>query len=85
MIKHSKHRDKKSNLYDPNNFIDKCFLKGLMDESMQCYYCSIIMQLINYNDSLCTIERLNNQIGHIKSNCVLACRKCNISRVGQRE
>ena len=43
------------------------------------------MQLINYDNTLCTIERLDNSIGHTKANCVLACRKCNVSKVGQRE
>ena len=43
------------------------------------------MQLINYDDTLVTIERLDNKIGHIKANCVLACRKCNCSRVGDKQ
>ena len=41
------------------------------------------MQFIEFNSTLCTIEQLDNTIGHIKSNCVLACRTCNYSRVGQ--
>lgn len=56
----------------------------LMDESMQCYYCHKEMQLTEYNDTLGTIERFNNTIGHIKSNCVLACRKCNNMKIGQK-
>lgn len=83
MVKHSKYRDIKSNLYDPNNFIDKCFIKALMDESMNCHYCQIVMQLVDYDDTLVTIERIDNQIGHIKSNCILACKACNCKRVGQ--
>jgi hypothetical protein len=84
MIKHSKEKDLKINKYDANNFIDKCFIEMLMDESMKCYYCKIEMQLKEYNSTLCTIERLDNGIGHIKSNCVLACKKCNVSKFGQR-
>lgn len=43
------------------------------------------MQFIKFQEDLCTIERLDNNIGHIKSNCVLACYpKCNVRRVGQR-
>jgi hypothetical protein len=84
MINNSKTKDIKYNKYDANNFIDKCFLEMLMDESMNCHYCNIEMQLIEYNDTLCTIERKDNSIGHIKSNCVLACRKCNLSKVGNK-
>lgn len=84
MIKCSKKSDIKYKRYDANNFIDKCFIEMLMDESMQCHYCKYEMQLITFNDTLCTIERLDNSIGHIKSNCVLACRKCNYSRIGQK-
>lgn len=84
MIKHSKFSDKKKQLYNANDFIKKQFIKSLMQQSMQCHYCDCVMQLTNYSDTLCTIERLDNSIGHIESNCVLACRKCNYSRVGQR-
>ena len=84
MINHSKKTDIQKNKYDANNFIDKCFIEQLIDESTMCYYCQCQMQFIEYNDTLCTIERLDNSIGHIKSNCVLACKKCNCSRVGQK-
>lgn len=77
MLRQSKTNDIKKGRYDANNFIDKCFIEMLMDESMNCHYCKKEMQLIEFNDDLCTIERLDNSIGHIKSNCVLACRKCN--------
>ena len=83
MIRHSKEADIKKDLYDANNFIDYCFISSLVDESTKCYYCKVQMQFIEYNSTLCTIERLDNKIGHIKSNCVLACRTCNVSRVGQ--
>lgn len=78
MLAASKHSDIKKERYDANNFIDKCFIEMLMDESMECHYCKIEMQLIEFNDTLCTIERLDNSIGHIKSNCVLICKKCNL-------
>lgn len=85
MIFNSKISDIKFNRYDANNFIDICFIEMLMDDSMKCHYCKIEMQTVNYDDTLCTIERLNNSIGHVKNNCLLACRKCNLSRVGQRK
>jgi len=80
----SKQSDKKYNRYDVDRFIDKCFLKELVKDYPNCYYCKIELQYIDNNDTLSTIERINNSIGHIKSNCVLSCRKCNLTRVGQR-
>jgi len=84
-IVNSKQSDKKYNRFDVDRFIDRCFLKELIKDYPQCYYCKVELEFINNNDTLSTIERLDNSIGHIKSNCVLACRKCNLSRVGQRK
>jgi len=76
----SKQSDKKYNRFDADRFIDRCFLKELVKDYPNCYYCEVELQYVNNNDTLATIERLNNKFGHIKSNCVIACRKCNLSR-----
>ena len=81
-ISQSRQSDKKYDRYDADNFINKCFLKGLVEDYPNCYYCTIPLQYIEYQDDLATIERIDNSLGHIKSNCVLACRKCNLSCVG---
>jgi len=81
----SKQSDKKYNRYDADRFIDKCFLKELIKDYRNCYYCEVELQYVDNNDTLATIERLDNSKGHIKSNCVIACRKCNLSKVGQRK
>jgi hypothetical protein len=77
MISHSRQGDKKHNRYDPDNFIDKCFLEGLFEDSQNCHYCNVEFTYNEVCNTLVTIERLNNSIGHIKSNCVLACLNCN--------
>ena len=77
MISNSRVFDKKHNLYDPNNFIDKCFLEGLFEDSQNCHYCDVEFTYNKKIVTFVTIERLNNSIGHIKSNCVLACWDCN--------
>lgn len=82
MVSNSKNSDKKYNRYDPINTIDKPFVQGLINQSSKCHYCKIQMQFIKFNDTLATIERLNNQYGHNKDNCVLACKSCNLSKVG---
>jgi hypothetical protein len=85
MIGNSKHKDKKKNNYDPVNFIDKCFVKNLIEDCEdKCYYCNCEMQYIIKQSNLASIERLNNSLGHIKSNCVISCFKCNISKVGDK-
>ena len=84
-IIHSKKSDKNKNRFDETNYIDYDFCKGLIQESGEvCYYCDIKLQYIEYNETLATIERLDNDIGHIKENCVIACRTCNFGKVGQR-
>ena len=78
----SRQYDKMRNIYDADRFIDKCFLEGLIEDYKQCYYgdCEVNLQYTEYQDDLASIERLDNSIGHIKSNCVLCCLKCNKSR-----
>ena len=78
-ISHSRTGDKKYDRFDANHFIDTDFLRGLVEDYELCYYkdCEKKLQYTDYSDDLATIERLDNAKGHIKSNCVLACKKCN--------
>ena len=46
--------------------------------------CKIIMQYEEYRGDMATIERLDNSIGHVKSNCVLACKNCNNKNLGHK-
>jgi hypothetical protein len=85
MLASSKKTDKQHNRYDLTNFIDKCFVKNLIEDCEdKCYYCKCELQYINYTDNLATIERIDNKLGHIKGNCVIACKSCNISKVGNK-
>ena len=79
--------DKIYNIYDADRFIDKCFLKGLVEDYHQCYYgdCKVNLQYTECQNDLATIERLDNSIGHIKSNCVLCCFKCNLSKKSNKD
>jgi len=79
-IVNSKQSDREYNRYDADRFIDKCFLKELVKDYPNCYYCEVELQYVDNNDTLATIERLNNKFGHTKKNCVIACKKCNLSR-----
>ena len=85
-IFNSRNYDKMNNIYDANRFIDKCFLKVLVEDFRKCYYedCEVNLQYTEYQNDLATIERLNNSVGHIKSNCVLCCLKCNVSKKSKK-
>ena len=44
----------------------------------KCKYCDIELGYIApYLPNHCTIDRLDDNIGHLKSNCVVSCRSCN--------
>ena len=80
MIRDSKKEDKLHKRYDPVNFIDKCFLENLIDNCEdKCTYCQTPLQYTEYGHDTATLERLDNSIGHIKSNCTIACLTCNLS------
>jgi hypothetical protein len=83
-VTQSKKSDKKYNRFDIVNYIDKCFCKNLIEEYPKCYYCQCELQYVLYQGDLATIERLDNDLGHIKSNCVIACRTCNLRKIGSR-
>jgi hypothetical protein len=84
MVRRSRSCDKKREQYDANNFIDKAFLETLLEEykdnDYKCYYCTQVMQFIVYRKDLISVERIDNTIGHTKSNVVFACLSCNFSR-----
>ena len=71
--------DRKNNIYDPDRFIDTEFIKGLMEDNECCYYrgCKIKLQYNDRTNDMATLELLDNSKGHIKSNCVLTCLRCN--------
>ena len=90
----SRQYDRMRNIYDADRFIDKCFMEGLVEDYKQCYYgdCQdavglgpVNLQYTEYQDDLASIERLDNSIGHIKSNCVLCCLKCNKSNKSEKK
>lgn len=72
-------------MYEESTFITVEHVYGLIQESNdQCYYCSCHLQFVNYAADMGTIERLDNSFGHIIGNCVIACRTCNLSKVGSK-
>ena len=81
-ISGSKCSDKKHDRCDIVNFVDYAFIENLLDDYSHCCYpdCNAELQIVHYQDDLATIERLDDSIGHIKSNCVICCLKCNLMK-----
>ena len=69
LLKQYKKEDIKKEQYDPNNFIDFCFVKMQYDtDNSDCYICLKPLKL----DSV-KIYKLDDNKGYIKSNCFLIC------------
>ena len=84
MIGGAKRNDIRHNRYDLPNLVDTDFVRHLIEDSETCCYCECILQYRLYQSNLGTLERIDNTLGHIKTNCKIACLTCNVSKVGQR-
>lgn len=83
MVYNSKRNDIKLHRFDEEQFITYDYVKGLITQAgNKCHYCTEPIQYIINEPTLGTIERLDNSIGHNVGNCVIACRRCNFSKVG---
>ena len=70
--------------YDQIDYIDIPHLIYLWsNQDQRCYHCGCEMTLdfnaTTRNPNQISIQRLNNDLPHIKTNCVLACFLCNVS------
>lgn len=85
MVASSRKYDKERGFYDADKFVDFCFLQSqICGEIQYCPYCSTQMTHCDYDRTLMSIERIDNSIGHIKSNVMFCCLRCNLGRVGDR-
>ena len=86
MIGTSKANDKKKNrTYDADEYITEDYLNELwVKQNKKCFYEDCECELIlcfnkdTREDSMLTIQRLKNDIAHVKSNSVLSCFRCNV-------
>lgn len=77
MVSNSKRSDIDNHRFDLPNFINKDEVLNLLILNNRCYYCREEMTYLEKCSSFATIERLDNHIGHILGNCVIACWDCN--------
>ncbi len=86
MITSSKSHDKKKNLsFNTEEYITIDFLIDLYKKQEQkCYYkdckCILTFEFNKYSrtNTQISVQRLKNDLAHIKDNCVLSCFKCNV-------
>ena len=69
-----------------NRFFDLSYdeiMELLINSKGECYYCKKKYKLKGY-ENRCkdqwTLDRIDNDIGHCKNNCVVACYDCNAKR-----
>jgi hypothetical protein len=73
--------DKHKGIYDTDHFISTEYLTDLCNNQKRCIYCHSDNDFITRDRrKKISIERIDNKIGHINSNCVLACGACNCKR-----
>lgn len=84
-ISNYKIQDKKAGrTYEDDDYVNAEWIKEMHSEqNFQCCLCNIPFEITLDNGSVSsnlTVDRLNNNFAHIKSNCRLTCIKCNCSR-----
>tara|TARA_R110000868_G_scaffold311054_2_gene572196 strand:+ start:68 stop:781 length:714 start_codon:yes stop_codon:yes gene_type:complete len=87
MINSSKEKDKKYNrTYNADDFMNEDYLNELwINQNGKCFYdcCKVELSLEFNKDcrnpNQISVQRLKNDIAHIKENCVLSCLFCNQS------
>ena len=74
-VKNWKKRDKQNNVYDEGSFIDFDYLKTLLEQQNSC--CSQCSSPLKFeNKSTARLFLVNNDLGHVKGNCVFKCESC---------
>lgn len=84
-----KHQDTKKGGTISENVID---LSGIIEElhkcKLVCYYCtqSVLLLYKNQRDpKQWTLDRIDNDIGHVKNNVRIVCLQCNLKRKRQND
>ena len=87
MLKNLENYDEKSEKY--KDFIDfDIIIQEMKNSDLKCHYCRNKMLILYENvrdNSQWTVDRINNDIGHIKENFHLVCLKCNLKRRRQND
>ena len=74
--------------YDPTEYVDTPFLISLQQKQRnKCHHCGIFMNWLERRSQRngLTLERLDNALPHVRSNCVLACKSCNSQKLSREK
>ena len=79
-----KHQDILKEKLNTMNLVDTSFVvRLLLDSQLQCFYCKEPVNLLYKtvrDPKQWTLERVDNNYGHIKENVEISCLSCNIKR-----
>lgn len=83
-IRGYKNQDIVKNKYDPDNFVNiQTVLDLLVDSELKCHYCLEKVKIIYEHvrePKQWSLDRIDNKIGHICNNLMIACLSCNLKR-----
>ncbi len=54
------------------------FYKTIINQKFRCYYCKKYCD--KHGKNCFTLDRKDNDLGHLKENCILSCRSCNTKK-----
>jgi hypothetical protein len=75
IVQASRIADKRNGM---NTDVDFAWAIDAVCSTPECYYCEVPMQYTSpYENDFATVDRVDNTLGHLKKNCVIACRSCN--------
>ena len=79
-----KNQDLKKERYNENDFVvfDE-IIEKLLISKLKCNYCTsdiFILTNKNRDGKQWTLERIDNNIGHVNSNVIISCLECNLKR-----
>jgi len=69
--------------FEEEDYVDVDWVFATLNlQKMKCAHadCECELSLVESNNTSFSIDRKDNRFAHTKKNCVIACRKCNISR-----
>jgi hypothetical protein len=80
---HKNEDNKKGRTFKEEDYVNQDWVHKMLSlQEMKCGHpdCRCELSLIESDGTSFSIDRKDNRFAHIKSNCIIACRKCNISR-----
>jgi hypothetical protein len=79
MIQHHKQSDIKADRLDNwSEYINTSYAYEMVMKTNNCKYCLEPIDIMG--DNCFSIDRIDNNLAHIKSNCQIICLNCNVTK-----